>query len=87
MIRKLTMAFLAGGLIAGCSAPQQEKFMHVENGHFADGGEARPQHLFWQRGDCYCGDPAQEEQGLYSVFDCDSTTVGIIVRSIDRLNR
>ena len=63
-----------GDALAGCN-------------FWAWGGEARPQHLFWQRGDCYCGDPAQEEQGLYSVFDCDSTTVGIIVRSIDRLNR
>lgn len=40
---------------------------------WAWGGEARPQHLVWQPGDPYCGDPAQEEQGLYSVFDCDPT--------------
>lgn len=35
------------------------------------GGEARPPHDRWQRWDAYTADPAQEEQGLYSVFDCD----------------
>lgn len=34
-------------------------------------------HVFWQKGDDYMGDPAQEEQGLYSVFNTD-TTVKII---------
>ncbi len=34
-------------------------------------GEARPPHARWQRWDPYTADPAQEEQGLYSVFDCD----------------
>ena len=42
------------------------------------GGEARPQHEQWQLGDAYTGDPAQEQQGLNSVFDCDSTTLEII---------
>ena len=43
------------------------------------GGEARPVHQEqWQVGDPYCGDPAQEAQGLNSVFDCDSTTIAII---------
>ncbi|MBR3067606.1 MAG: cellulase family glycosylhydrolase [Prevotella sp.] len=43
------------------------------------GGEARPLHQQqWQVGDPYCGDPAQEQQGLNSVFDCDSTTIAII---------
>ena len=43
------------------------------------GGEARPLHQEqWQVGDPYCGDPAQEQQGLNSVFDCDSTTIAII---------
>lgn len=54
-----------GDILAGCN-------------FWSWGGAARPQHLFWQSGDPYCGDPAQEEQGLYSVFDCDSTTVHII---------
>jgi beta-glucosidase-like glycosyl hydrolase len=39
------------------------------------GGFARPNpsHVFWAKGDDYLGDPAQEEQGLNSVFDTDST--------------
>lgn len=30
-------------------------------------------HVFWEKGDDYMGDPAQEEQGLYSVFHSDNT--------------
>ncbi len=42
-------------------------------------GEARPVHQQqWQVGDPYCGDPAQEAQGLNSVFDCDSSTIAVI---------
>ena len=46
---------------------------------WAYSGEGRPSgnHLYWQRGDDYVGDPPQEEQGLNSVFDTD-TTIGII---------
>ena len=33
---------------------------------------------FWQPWDDYTGDPAQEEQGLYSVFATDSTTLSVI---------
>ena len=42
---------------------------------WAWGGYARPQadHIYWQVGDDYMGDPAQEEQGLNSVFDTDTT--------------
>jgi mannan endo-1,4-beta-mannosidase len=42
---------------------------------WAWGGFARPTegHIFWQAGDDYMGDPAQEEQGLNAVFDTDST--------------
>ena len=36
-------------------------------------GRATKGHIFWQKGDAYLGDPAQEEQGLNSVFDTDST--------------
>jgi len=42
------------------------------------GGEAEPQHQQWQPGDPYTGDPAQEDQGLNSVFLADSTTLEII---------
>jgi mannan endo-1,4-beta-mannosidase len=42
---------------------------------WAYSGEGRPakDHIYWQRGDDYLGDPPQEEQGLNSVFDTDST--------------
>ena len=42
------------------------------------GGEARPTHEQWLVGDDYCGDPAQEQQGLNSVFLCDTTTLNVI---------
>jgi mannan endo-1,4-beta-mannosidase len=44
------------------------------------GGEARPTHEQWQVGDDYCGDPAQEQQGLNSVFLCDTTTLQVVVK-------
>lgn len=34
-----------------------------------------PLHDTWQQGDPYCGDPAQEPQGLNSVFPTDTTTL------------
>ena len=33
---------------------------------------------YWQQGDDYCGDPAQEQQGLNSVYACDESTVAVI---------
>ena len=36
-------------------------------------GRATKGHTFWQKGDQYLGDPAQEEQGLNSTFDTDNT--------------
>ena len=36
-------------------------------------GRATNGHTFWQKGDQYLGDPAQEEQGLNSTFDTDNT--------------
>lgn len=52
----------SGGLFAGCN-------------FWAWGGfaEQNPGHVFWEKGDDYTGDPAQEEQGLNSVFATDST--------------
>lgn len=62
-----------GGLLAGCN-------------FWAWGGFAEPSagHVFWQKGDDYTGDPAQEEQGLNSVFATDST-VRIIRSANERL--
>lgn len=36
-------------------------------------GSARTTHTWWQPGDPYMADPAQEEQGLYGVYDNDKT--------------
>lgn len=44
-------------------------------GGFAEQNQA---HIFWEKGDDYMGDPAQEEQGLYSVFHADKSTVDVI---------
>ena len=53
------------GKIAGCN-------------FWSWGGYAQVKHSNWQCWDDYTGDPAQEEQGLNSVFACDSTTMDII---------
>lgn len=52
----------SGRLFAGCN-------------FWAWGGFAgqNPGHVFWEKGDDYTGDPAQEQQGLNSVFATDST--------------
>ena len=52
----------SGGLFAGCN-------------FWAWGGFAgqNHDHVFWEKGDDYTGDPAQEQQGLNSVFATDST--------------
>lgn len=42
------------------------------------GGEAVPVHQSWLPGDPYTGDPAQEDQGLNSVFLSDTTTLELI---------
>lgn len=48
-------------------------------------GQAIPRHEMWEPGDDYTGDPAQEPQGLYSVFKSDHSTIAIIKRYIARL--
>ena len=40
--------------------------------------EQNPEHIMWQKGDDYCGDPAQEQQGLNSVYLTDESTLTII---------
>lgn len=53
------------GLFAGCN-------------FWGWGGSAKPIHVKWQLGDDYCGDPAQEQQGLNSVFASDKSTIKVI---------
>ena len=40
---------------------------------------------FWKPGDDYCGDPAQEPQGLFSVYATDSTTTALIKKTNEAL--
>jgi len=53
----------------------KEKDVFAGSNFWAWGGEARPaaDNIFWKKGDDYMGDPGQEEQGLNSVFDTDTT--------------
>ncbi len=36
------------------------------------------ENVYWQKGDDYCGDPAQEQQGLNSVYLSDESTIAIL---------
>ena len=51
------------------------------------GGDIVPAHRTWEPGDDYTGDPAQEDQGLYSVFAKDESTVGLIRRANESLRK
>lgn len=63
----------------------------LKGGHFAGcnfwgwAGYANPIHDQWQVGDDYTGDPAQEQQGLNSVFATDSSTIEVIKEQVKRL--
>lgn len=64
-----------GGYFAGCN-------------FWGWGGFAKPKHeLQWQVGDDYTGDPAQEQQGLNSVFSGDKSTLKVIKLQVDRMNK
>ena len=49
------------------------------------GGYAVPSHEKWQEGDDFCGDPAQEPQGLNSVFSTDTSTINVITSATRQL--
>ena len=55
------------GLFAGCNFWAWGGFAELSDGH-----------IYWEKGDDYTGDPAQEQQGLNSVFASDSSTIKII---------
>ncbi len=63
----------SGGYFAGCN-------------FWAWGGFANPKHEQWQVGDDYTGDPAQEAQGLNSVFSTDKSTLEVVKSQVDRMN-
>ena len=63
-----------GGKFAGCN-------------FWAWGGRANPQHEQWLPGDDYTGDPAQEAQGLNSVFSTDTTPLEIVKQQVVRMEK
>jgi len=64
-----------GGYFAGCN-------------FWGWGGLAKPRHHEqWQVGDDYTGDPAQEAQGLNSVFAGDKSTLRVIRQQVDRMKK
>lgn len=90
-------SFDRGSSTAGRDAVYGYVFSRViksaaENGRLAGcnfwgwGGYAEPAHTYWQDGDDLCGDPAQEQQGLNSVFNTDESTIGLIKESTGKLN-
>lgn len=62
VFNKLLISSKQGDVLAGCN-------------FWSWGGFGRPngKHIFWEKGDDYLGDPAQEEQGLNAVFNTDQT--------------
>ncbi len=62
----------SGGYFAGCN-------------FWGWGGFAKPKHVQWQVGDDYTGDPAQEQQGLNSVFSSDESTLRVVKDEVDRM--
>lgn len=65
---------LHDGLFAGCN-------------FWGWGGFSRSVHEQWQPGDDYTGDPAQESQGLNSVFFTDTSTLKIIKEETEKLQK
>lgn len=79
------MATAQGTPVSGRDAYYEHVFSTVADGgnisgvnFWGWGGLAQAPHTTWQPGDPYTGDPAQEAQGLNSVFASDTTTISII---------
>lgn len=60
-----------GGPFAGCNFWAWAGF-----------AKEHPDHVYWQPGDDYMGDPAQEEQGLNSVFASDVSTLEVVKEAV-----
>ncbi len=79
------MAIAQGSPVTGRDTYYSHVFNEIRNGgrlaganFWGWGGLADPAHEVWQPGDDYTGDPAQEAQGLNSVFAGDLSTINII---------
>ena len=68
------------------SSDAQQKGLFAGCNFWAWGGfaELSDEHIYWEKGDDYTGDPAQEQQGLNSVFASDSSTIKII-KTVNKL--
>ena len=68
-------AAATGGKLAGCNFWSWGGYAttHVED------------HEYWAKGDDYTGDPAQEQQGLNSIFVDDEATIGVIRSTTEQL--
>lgn len=51
------------------------------------GGSANVKHVIWERWDDYVCDPAQEEQGLNSVFMKDESTLKVIKKATKKIRK
>lgn len=83
------MAIAIGSPVTARDAYYDHVFSEVADGgklagvnFWGWGGFAKPVHATWQSGDDYTGDPAQEAQGLNSVFVSDTTTIAIINKMV-----
>jgi mannan endo-1,4-beta-mannosidase len=85
-----SMSFIPGSATTLRDRYFEAVFSMIDEGNIAGcniwawGGYGRPSsdHVLWEPWDSYTGDPAQEEQGLNSVFNIDSTTLQIIMKHI-----
>ena len=74
VLQKVVDAAKEGGLFAGIN-------------FWGWGGlaEQSATNVYWQPGDDYCGDPAQEQQGLNSVYASDESTIAIIRQAAEQM--
>ncbi len=79
------MAIAVGSPVTARDGYYRHVFSEVRNSNklagvnfWGWGGLADVKHKTWEPGDDYTGDPAQEDQGLNSVFASDTTTIALI---------
>lgn len=69
---KVVESASAGDLLAGAN-------------FWAWAGAGRQRDVLWEEGDDLIGDPPFEPQGMFSVYDCDTTTLEIIRNANERI--
>ena len=74
---RLTLDTISGALAAG-----EHVYVHCWGGI----GRTKNADFMWKAGDSFVGDPPQEPQGLYCVFDTDESTVRIIAAHARRMS-